>query len=191
MCVWLSVLQIRVFAPLNSCPVAKDGVAVATNTVITQPNGRTVMKDGAGAGPVITRPTSTARRSTDGSDQALSCNYTHVKGHENQTSFHAERDIGMCPILPCLECIMLYMCQARTCTVIHLHLHLHLGFVDPLQDVALHQCLPSWSVCCFTNPGGSLLLRYVILPSSAWSSSRPLPSPRLPICASLCSPIVF
>ena len=39
-----------------------------------------------------------------------------------------------------------------------LHLHLHLGFVHPLQDVALHQCLPLSSVCCFPNPGGSLLL---------------------------------
>ena len=48
----------------------------------------------------------------------------------------------------------------------YLHLHLHLGFVRPLQDVALHQCLPSLSVCCFPNPGGSLLLCYVILPSS-------------------------
>ena len=36
--------------------------------------------------------------------------------------------------------------------------YLHLGFVHPLQDVALHQCLPSLSVCCFPNPGGSLLL---------------------------------
>ena len=70
-------------------------------------------------------------------------------------------------------------------------LHLHLGFVYPLQDVALHQCLPSSSVCCFPNPGGSLLLCYVILPSSAWSSSRPLPSPWLPLCASLCPPIVL
>ena len=25
----------------------------------------------------------------------------------------------------------------------------HLGFVHPLQDVALHQCLPLSSVCCF------------------------------------------
>ena len=72
----------------------------------------------------------------------------------------------------------------------HLH-HLHLGFVHPLQDVALHQCLPSSSVCCFPNPGGSLLLCYVILPSSAWSSSRPLPSPWLPLCASLCPLILL
>ena len=43
-----------------------------------------------------------------------------------------------------------------------LHLHLHLGFVHPLQDVALHQCLPLSSVCCCPNPGGSLLLCNVI-----------------------------
>ena len=36
----------------------------------------------------------------------------------------------------------------------------HLGFVHLLQDVALHQCLPSSSVCCLPNPGGSLLLCY-------------------------------
>ena len=35
-----------------------------------------------------------------------------------------------------------------------------LGFVHPLQDVALHQCLPLSSVCCLPNPGGSLLLCY-------------------------------
>ena len=63
-----------------------------------------------------------------------------------------------------------YVCQAVW--VVSVHLHLHLGFVHPLQDAALHQCLPSSSVCCFPNPGGSLLLCYVILPSSAWSSSR-------------------
>ena len=33
----------------------------------------------------------------------------------------------------------------------------HLGCVHPLQDVALHQCLPLPSVCCFPVPGGSLL----------------------------------
>ena len=48
---------------------------------------------------------------------------------------------------------------------------LRLGFVHPLQDVALHQCLPVSSVRCSPNPGGSLLLCYVVLPSSAWSSS--------------------
>ena len=47
----------------------------------------------------------------------------------------------------------------------------HLGFVHPLQDVSLHQCLPLSSVCCFRVPGGSLLPCYVVLPSSAWSSS--------------------
>ena len=73
----------------------------------------------------------------------------------------------------------------------YLHLYLHLGFVHQLRDVALHQCLPLSFVCGFPNPGGSLLLCYVILPSSAWSSSRPLPSPWLPLCASLCPPIVL
>ena len=53
----------------------------------------------------------------------------------------------------------------------HLRFRLRLGFVHPLQDVALHQCLPLSSVCCLPNPGGSLLLCYVVLPSSAWSSS--------------------
>ena len=52
-----------------------------------------------------------------------------------------------------------------------LRLRLRLGFVHPLQDVALHQCLPLSSVCCLLYPGGSLLLCYVVLPSSAWSSS--------------------
>ena len=33
----------------------------------------------------------------------------------------------------------------------------HLCFVHPLQDVALHQCLPLSSLCCFPVPGGSLL----------------------------------
>ena len=47
----------------------------------------------------------------------------------------------------------------------------HPGFVHPLQDVALHQCLPLSSVCCFPDPGGSLIPCYVVLPSSAWSSS--------------------
>ena len=47
--------------------------------------------------------------------------------------------------------------------LVGIHLHLHLGFVHPLQDVALHQCLPSSSVCCFPNPGGSLLLCYVLV----------------------------
>ena len=77
------------------------------------------------------------------------------------------------------------------CFVLYRVFSSHLGFVHPLQDVALHQCLPSSSVCCLPNPGGSLLLCYVILPSSAWSSSRPLPSPWLSLCASPCPPIVL
>ena len=58
-----------------------------------------------------------------------------------------------------------------------------LGFVHPLQEVALQQCLQLLSVCCFPDPGGSLLPCYVVLPSSAWLSSRSLPSPWLPLCA--------
>ena len=67
----------------------------------------------------------------------------------------------------------------------------HLGFVHPLQDVALHQCLPLSSVCCFTVPGGPLLPCYVVLPSSAWSSPWSLPSPWLPLCAAFGPPIVL
>ena len=43
-----------------------------------------------------------------------------------------------------------------------------LGFVHPLQDIALHQCLPLLSVFCFPVPAGSLRC-YVVLPSSIWS----------------------
>ena len=56
----------------------------------------------------------------------------------------------------------------RLLGVLLLRLRLCLGFVHPLQDVALHQCLPLSSVCCFPDPGGSLLLCHVVLPSSAW-----------------------
>ena len=49
------------------------------------------------------------------------------------------------------------------------HPRLSPRFVHPLQDVALHQCLPLSSVCCFPVTGGSLLPCYVILSSSAWS----------------------
>ena len=52
-----------------------------------------------------------------------------------------------------------------------------LGFVQPLQDVALQQCLPLSSVSCVPVSGSSLLPCYVALPSSAWSSSWSLPSP--------------
>ena len=58
----------------------------------------------------------------------------------------------------------------------------HLGFVHPLQVVALHQCLPLSSVCCFPVPSGSLPPCYVVLPSSAWSFSSSLPSPWSPLC---------
>ena len=73
---------------------------------------------------------------------------------------------------------------------LRLHLCLRLGFVYPLQNVALHQCLPLLSVCCFPDPGGSLLPCYVVLLSSAWSSSQSLPSPWLPLCTVFGPPIL-
>ena len=42
-------------------------------------------------------------------------------------------------------------------------LRLRLRFVHPLQDVALHQCLPLSSVCCLPNPGDSLPHRYLCI----------------------------
>ena len=95
--------------------------------------------------------------------------------------------VCMCACVRACVCVCVCVCVCEcVCDLISSHL----GFVHPLQDVALHQCLPSSSVCCLPNPGGSLLLCYVILPSSAWSSSRPPPSPWLPLCASPCPPIV-
>ena len=38
------------------------------------------------------------------------------------------------------------------------------------STVALRQCLPMSSVCCFPVPGGPLRPCYVVLPSSTWSS---------------------
>ena len=76
-------------------------------------------------------------------------------------------------------------------TLASVRLPLCLGFFHPLQDVALHQCLPLLSVCCFPNSGGSLLLCYVVLPSFAWLSSWSLPSPWLPLCAPFGPPIVL
>ena len=67
----------------------------------------------------------------------------------------------------------------------------HLGFVQPLQDVALHQCLPLSSFCCFPVSDGSLPPCYVILPSSTWSSPWSLPSPWLPLWAAFGPPIVL
>ena len=72
-----------------------------------------------------------------------------------------------------------------------LFLRLRLVFVHPLQDITLHQCLLLSSVCCLPNPGGSLLLCYVVLPSSAWSSPWSLPSPWLPLCAAFGPPVVL
>ena len=82
-----------------------------------------------------------------------------------------------------LKLLQLFCCKAAFSSC--------LGFVHPLHDVALHQCLTLWPVCCFPCPGSSLLFCYVVLSSSAWSSSWSLPSPCLPLCAVFVPPIVL
>ena len=86
------------------------------------------------------------------------CTHTHTHSHRH-THIHIQ-------------------CLSHTHTLLHTHTHEHthththsyihsshtysctfrLGFVYPLQDVALHRCLPLSSVCCFPDPGGSLLV---------------------------------
>ena len=63
----------------------------------------------------------------------------------------------------------------------------HLGFVHPLQDVALHQCLPSSSVAFLIQ----VVPSFSVMSSCHLLLGRPLPSPWLPLCASLCPPIVL
>ena len=41
--------------------------------------------------------------------------------------------------------------------------HFLLGFVHPLQDVALHQCLPLSSVCCFPVSSGPLCFENILI----------------------------
>ena len=84
----------------------------------------------------------------------------------------------------CMYCKALWGCQ-----LCYIHFTFHLGFVHPLQDVALHQCCPLSSVYCFPVPGSSLLY-YVVLPSSIWSTPRSLPSPWLPLCAAYSPAVV-
>ena len=47
----------------------------------------------------------------------------------------------------------------------------HLRFAHPLQDVALHHCLPLSSVCCFPVSGGS---PFLALSSCHFLHGRPL-----------------
>ena len=61
-------------------------------------------------------------------------------------------------------CLVLFRLGNGQCTFLRLRqsqhyspFTFHLCFVHPLQDVALHQCLPLSSGCCFPVPGGSLL----------------------------------
>ena len=51
-----------------------------------------------------------------------------------------------------------------------------LGCVLPLQEVALHQSLPSFSVLCYPHPYRSLLPHNVISPTTFWSSADLTPS---------------
>ena len=79
----------------------------------------------------------------------------------------------------------------------------YLGFVHPLQAVALHQCLPLSSVCCFPVPGGSPpplppppLTPFLVMSSCHLLLGRPvglfpLPSPWLQLCAAFGSPTVL
>ena len=48
--------------------------------------------------------------------------------------------------------------------------HLSPTLCPPTAGCTLHQCLPLCSVYCFPVLGGSFLLCYVVLSSSAWSS---------------------
>ena len=74
----------------------------------------------------------------------------------------------------CMRICVKYVCKPMVaCEPIFTF---RVGFVHPLQDVALHQYLPLSSVCCFPVPGGFHLPCYVVLSSSAWSSSWSLPS---------------
>ena len=78
---------------------------------------------------------------------------------------------------PCY-CVVCYS-YSLTYSLFHLS-----GFVHPLQDVVLHQCLLLFSVCYFPVPGGSLLPYHLLLgcPSSFFMV--------VTLC-SVCPPIVL
>ena len=65
-----------------------------------------------------------------------------------------------------------------------------LGGVLPLQEVALRQSLPSFSVLCYPRPYRSLLSHNVISPTTFWTSDRSF-TLCLPLCASNSLFIVF
>ena len=51
-----------------------------------------------------------------------------------------------------------------------------LGCILPLQEIALRQSLPSFSVLCYPHPYRSLLPHNVISPTTFWSSGCLTPS---------------
>ena len=65
-----------------------------------------------------------------------------------------------------------------------------LGRVLPLQEAALRQSLPSFSVLCYPCPNRSLLPRNVISPTTFWSSGWSY-TLFLPLCASNSPSIIF
>ena len=65
-----------------------------------------------------------------------------------------------------------------------------LGCVLPLQEVALRQSLPSFSVLCYPHPYRSLLPHNVISPATFWSSGWSY-TLCLPLCASNSPSIIF
>ena len=65
-----------------------------------------------------------------------------------------------------------------------------LGCVLPLQEVALRQNLPSFSVLCYPHPYRSLLPHNVISPTTFWSSGWSY-TLCLPLCASNSLSIIF
>ena len=65
-----------------------------------------------------------------------------------------------------------------------------LGCVLSLQEVALCQCLPSFSVLCYPRPYRSLLPHNVISPTTFWSSDCSYTLYR-PLCATNSPYIIF
>ena len=65
-----------------------------------------------------------------------------------------------------------------------------IGCVLPLQEVALRQSLPSFSVLCYPHPYRSLLPHNVISPTTFWSSDWSY-TLYLPLCASSSPSSIF
>ena len=71
-----------------------------------------------------------------------------------------------------LLCVIRMGTDARVLFTFHLSSFTsHLGLVHPLQDVALHQCLPLSSVCCFLF---QVVLTFPVMSSCQLVLGRPL-----------------